>query len=89
MFVEGVHALYHLQIGKLETTAFFNTGASINAISSNFFKSLQQQFRVISASKKVVSTDGDSLGPIGEVYIKFQLGKVIFNDRFMILNNSK
>ena len=31
MFVEG--AVYHLQIGKLKTTALFDTGASINAIS--------------------------------------------------------
>ena len=39
--------------------------------------------------RKVVSVDGDSLGPVGEVHIKFQLGKVIFNDRFIILNNLK
>ena len=40
-------------------------------------------------NKKVVSAGGDSLGPIEEVHLKFQLGKVIFNDRFVILNNLK
>ena len=89
MFVEGFHALYHLQIGKLKTKALFETGASINAISSKFFRSLQQQFKVIPTSRKVVLADGDSLGPIGEVHLKFKLGKVVFNDRLVILNNLK
>ena len=89
MFVEGFHSLYHLQIGKLKTTALFNTGASINAFHQSFSKFLQQQFKVIPTSKKVVSADSDSLGPIEDVHLKFQLGKVIFNDRFIILNNLK
>ena len=89
MFVEGFHALYQLQIGKPKTTALFDTGDSINAISSKFFKSLIQQFKVIPTREKVVSADGDSLGPIGEVHLKFQLGKVIFNDRFIAFNSLK
>ena len=36
-----------------------------------------------------MSLDGDSLGPVGEVHIKFQLGKVVFNERFAILDNLK
>ena len=38
-------------------------------------------------NRKVVSADGDSLGPIGEVHLQFQLGKVVFHDRFIILDN--
>ena len=33
--------------------------------------------------------DSNSLGPVGEVHIKFQLGKVVFHDRFIILDNLK
>ena len=40
-------------------------------------------------NRKVVSADGNSLGPVGEAHIKFQLGKVIFNDRFITLDNLK
>ena len=87
LFIEGFHALYHLQIGKLKTAALFNTGTSINAISSKFFRCLYQQLKIISTNRRVVSVDGNSLGPVGEVHLKFQLGKVIFNDRFIILNN--
>ena len=38
-------------------------------------------------STKVISADGDSLGPIGEVHVKFKIGKVVFNNVFVILNN--
>ena len=65
----------------------FDTGASINAISLKFYSSMQQQVKLLPTKRKVVSADGDSLGPIGEVQIKFKLGKVEFNDIFVILNN--
>ena len=44
---------------------------------------------MIPTNRKVVSADGNSLGPIREVHIHFQLGKVVFHDRFIILNNLK
>ena len=87
VFIEGFHALYKIQICELKTAVLFDTGASINTISSMFFSSLQQQVKVISTNRKVVSADGDSLGPIGEVDLKFQIGKVVFHDRFVILKN--
>ena len=38
-------------------------------------------------NRKVVSADGNSLGPISEVHLKFKVGKIDFNDAFVILNN--
>ena len=79
IFIEGFHALYNIQIGEQEVAALFGTGASINAISSKFFRSLQHQLKVIPTNRKVVLVDGDSLGPISEVHLQFQLGKVVFS----------
>ena len=31
--------------------------------------------------------DADSLGPVGEVHLQFQLDKIAFHDRFVILDN--
>ena len=42
---------------------------------------------MLPTSRKVVSADGDSLGPISEVHLKFRIGNVVFNDVFIILNN--
>ena len=47
---------------------------------------MQQHLKMLPTNRKVVSVDGNSLGPIGEVYVKFKIGKVVFNV-FIILNN--
>ena len=48
---------------------------------------MQLQLKILPSSRKVVSGDGNSLGPVGEVPVKFRIGKVVFNDVFIILNN--
>ena len=48
---------------------------------------MQQQLKVLPTSRKVVSADSDSLGPIGEVHLKFKIGNIVIHDRFVILNN--
>ena len=67
--------------------ALSDTGASINALSFKFFSHIQQHVKLLPTTRKVVSADGDSLGPIGEVHLKFKVGKIDFNDVFVILNN--
>ena len=62
-------------------------GASINAISFKFYSYIQHQVKLLPTNRKVVSADGDSLGPIGKVHLKFKVGKIEFNDVFVILNN--
>ena len=71
----------------MHTQAMFDKGVSINVISLRFNSSMRQQVKLLPTNRKVVSTDGNSLGPIGEVHVKFKLGKVEFNDVFVILNN--
>ena len=41
---------------------------------------------MLPTNRKVVSADGNSLGPVGEVHVKFKLSKVVFNNIFVILN---
>ena len=48
---------------------------------------MQQHVKMLPINRKVVSADGNSLGPNGEVHVKFELGQVEFNDVFIILNN--
>ena len=86
VFIDGFHALYNIQIGNLHTHALFNTGTSINTISFRFYSSMQQHLKMLPTSRKVVSA-GDILGPISEVHLKFRIGKVVFNNMFVILNN--
>ena len=48
---------------------------------------MQQHLKMLPTSRKFVSADGDSLGPMGKVHVKFRIGKVVFNDMLIILNN--
>ena len=79
--------LYNIQIDNLHTEALFDIGTSINAIPLKFYSSMQQHLKMLPTNRKVFSADGNSLGPIGEVHVKFKIGKVVFNDVFVILNN--
>ena len=56
--------------------ALFNTGASINVISFKFYSSIQHKVKLLPTNRKVVSADGDSLGPVSEVHLKFKVGKI-------------
>ena len=87
VFIDGFHVLYNIQIDNLHTQALFDAGTSINAISLKFYSSMQQHVKLLPTNRKVVSADSNSLGPVGEVHVKFKLGKVKFNDVFIILNN--
>ena len=86
VFIDGFHVLYNIQVDNLHTQALFDTGASISAISLKSYNSMQQHVKLLPTNRKVVSADGNSLGPVGEVHVKFKLGKVEFNV-FVILNN--
>ena len=46
---------------------------------------MQQQVKLLPTNRKVVSADGNSLGPVGEVHVKFKLGKVGFDGVFIVL----
>ena len=54
---------------------------------SSLFSSIQQKVKLLPTNRKVVSADSNRLGPIGEVHLKFKVGKIEFNDMFVILNN--
>ena len=73
VFIDGFHVLYNIQIDNLHTQALFDTGTSINAISLKFYSSMQQHVKLLPTNRKVVSADGNSLGPIGEVHVKIQI----------------
>ena len=87
VFIEGFHALYKIQIGELHTAALFHTGASINPLPFKFYSKMQQQLKILPSSRKAVSAGGNGLGLVGDIHLKYKIGEVVFNNRFIILNN--
>ena len=87
VFIEAFHTVYNVHVYNINTQALFHTGASINAISFKFYSSIQQMVKLLPTNRKVVSADGNSLGSAGEVHLKFKVGKIDFDEVFVILNN--
>ena len=87
VFIKGFHAIHNIQVYDTYIEALFNTGASIIALYFKFFSPIQQHVKLLPTSRKVVSADGNSLGPTSEVHLKFKVGKIVFNNAFVILNN--
>ena len=68
--------------------ALFDIDASINALSFKSFSHIQQHVKLLPTTRKVSFCRWfNSLGPINEVHLKFTVGKIDFNDVFVILNN--
>ena len=76
VFIKGFHTIYNIQVYNTQVQALFYTGASINAISFKFYSYIQQQIKLLPTNRKVVSADGDSLHSVGEVHLKFKVGKI-------------
>ena len=74
--IEVFHTVYNVQVYNIQTQALFDTGASINAISFKFSSFIQQQIKLLPTNRKVVSADGNILGPVGEVHLKFKVGSI-------------
>ena len=53
---------------------------------SSFTVTYNNRLKCYPPTEEFFSADGDSLGPIGEVHLKFKVGKIEFNDVFVILN---
>ena len=67
--------------------ALFDTGASINAISHRFYSSMQQQVKLLPTNRKVVFCRWWQLRPYWWSSFKFKVGKIEFDDIFIILNS--
>ena len=47
---------------------------------------MQKHLKMLPTSREVVSADGNSLGPIGEVHVQFRIGKLVFNNMISFLD---
>ena len=81
VFIEGFHTIYNILVYNTQVKSLFDTGASINAVFFKFYTHIQQQVKLLPANRKVVSADGNSLGLISEVHLKFGVGKIDFSEQ--------
>ena len=68
-------------------TALFDTGASMSVISAKFFNSLKHKPKIITCRRTLRAAGGEALFPKGECFLQTEIGKQIFRDRVVIVQN--
>ena len=81
--------LYKVRVNNLKVDALYDTGVSISVMSKQFFEKLQNKPRLIKCNRIISGAGGEALVPVGEWFIQLQIGKKIFRDRVIIINNLK
>ena len=81
--------LYKFRVNNLEVDPPYDIGASINVMSKWFFKKLQNKPRLLKCKRNISGAGGEALVPVGECIIQLHIGKKIFRDRAMAIENLK
>ena len=79
--------LYRVRVNDQPTIALFNTGVSISVISTRFFNSLKHKPKILKCSRTLGGAEGKALIPKGEHFLQIKIGKQMFRDRLVIVNN--
>ena len=79
--------LYKVRVNDQPATALFNTAASMSVISTRFLDSLKHKPKILKCSRTLRGAGGDALIPQSECFLQIKIGKQMFRDRVVIINN--
>ena len=81
--------MYKLSVNNIEVDALYDTGASISVMSKPFFDKLLNKPKLIQCNRNILGAGGEALIPVGECFIKLHIGKKMFRDRVIVIENLK
>ena len=81
----GTPVLYNLTINNTPVHGLFDTGASMNIISKQFYNQIQHRLKLITYNRLVSSAGGNSLQPVSKCFVQINIGKNIFRDWVIVL----
>ena len=79
--------LYGVRVNDQPATALFDTGVSMSVISTRFFNSLLCKPKILKCSRTLSGAGGEALIPKGECFLQIKIGKQMFRDTVVIVNN--
>ena len=79
--------LYKVRVNNQPAIALFDTGASMSVISSKLFDSLQHKPKILQCNQTLRGAGGEALIPKNECFLQIKIGKQMFSDRVVIINN--
>ena len=83
-----VKAEYKILVQNNPSTVLFDSEASVPLISEEFYKHFSYAVKLLKHDDTIIVTaSGSNLGPVGQCYLTFKLGKKTFTDKIYILWN--
>ena len=79
--------MYRVRVNDQVVTELFNTGASMSFISAKFFDSLKHKPKIITCRRTLRVPGDEALFPKGECFLQIEIGKQIFRDRVIFVQN--
>ena len=76
---------YKFRVNDQQVTALFNTGASMSVISTRPFD--KPKPKILQCNRTLRGAGGEALIPKGECFLEIKIGKQMFRDRVVIINN--
>ena len=81
--------LYKVRVNNLKIEALYDTGASISVMSHRFYNLLENKPNLIKCNRSVSGAGRGVLIPVGECFIKMQIGNKVSRDRVIVIENLK
>ena len=85
----GNVTLYKVRINSKQVNALYDTGASISVMAKHFCDKLQSKPKLAKCSRNNSNASGKALIPIRECFVQLQIGKMLFRDRVIVIQNLK
>ena len=79
--------LYKVKVNDQPATTLFDTRASMSVISTRFFNNSKHKPKELQCSTTLRRAGGEALIPKGECSLQIKIGKQMFRDRVVVINN--
>ena len=79
--------LYKVRVNDQTATALFDTGVSMSVFCTRFFDSLKHKPKYYNAVGHFREAGCEALIPKGECFLQIKIGKQMFRDKVVMMNN--
>ena len=78
---------YTVMVNDTPLNALYDTGVSMSCMTKQFFDTLPIKPKLIPCNRYIAGAGGETLRPIGKCFIHLQIGRMIFQDRVVVIKN--
>ena len=78
---------YKVTVNNIPVHTLYDTGTLMNCMAKRFFNTLPINPRLIPCNRYIADAEGEVLRPVDECFIQLQIGKKVFRDRVVVLEN--